>query len=504
MISQPTSPYPVASRPGWEPPARPAGRRRGIVALALVFAVLLGAGAVGAGVGISRSQTSYPSHWDPRIAPIASEVEGLRGLKYKHAVPVRFLSEREFKKLVAVDSSSIDAAGKREIERLTGVLRAVGLLKGDVDLRKAFDTASQGGTLAFYSPADEEIVVRGTKLDVSHRVTLAHELTHVLQDQHFDLEKIGERAAESEAGSADALDGLEEGDAVRIEDEYVAKLSKSDQDAYDAEQVSLRSQAEDDLATVPEVLQLLIGAPYAYGPVTVRVLDAVGGNDAVNRAFTSAAPSTRIYIEPGSLENQPVHAAEPTLGKGEKKDGEVESFGPFELYLTLATRLAPVAALDAADATLAGRAVAFKRGSDLCYRVAVVPKPGHAKIVRSSLSEWAKTATKGVIGGNSTSITMTACDPGKQAPGPDEAKLTEAGTILAVRDELVAEFAEEDNSVALSQCIGRVSVQNDALRQLFLDNADATEFTDEQYQQLGQGFALARSVCETDTSTGLR
>ena len=54
--------------------------------------------------------------------------------------------------------------------------------------------------LAFYDPDAKEVVIRGgTKfLDVPHRVVLAHELTHVLQDQHFDLnrlEALGARCA---------------------------------------------------------------------------------------------------------------------------------------------------------------------------------------------------------------------------------------------------------------------------------------------------------------------
>ena len=46
---------------------------------------------------------------------------------------------------------------------------------------------------------------------------LAHELTHVLQDQHFDLNKLRTDAA---AGADLAVLSLIEGDAVSIENEY--------------------------------------------------------------------------------------------------------------------------------------------------------------------------------------------------------------------------------------------------------------------------------------------
>ena len=49
------------------------------------------------------------------------------------------------------------------------------------------------GTLAYYDPSGEQVFVRGTELTPAVRVTLAHELAHVLQDQHFDLERLADQ-----------------------------------------------------------------------------------------------------------------------------------------------------------------------------------------------------------------------------------------------------------------------------------------------------------------------
>ena len=56
-------------------------------------------------------------------------------------------------------------------------------------------SVSDGGTLAFYDPTDERVRVRGTEMTVGLEVTLVHELTHALQDQHFDLERLNETRA---------------------------------------------------------------------------------------------------------------------------------------------------------------------------------------------------------------------------------------------------------------------------------------------------------------------
>ena len=57
----------------------------------------------------------------------------------------------------------------------------------------AYGDARQSGTLAYYDTKTEEIYVRGDVMDAAHRVTVADELTHVFQDQNFDL--LGARRA---------------------------------------------------------------------------------------------------------------------------------------------------------------------------------------------------------------------------------------------------------------------------------------------------------------------
>ena len=100
-----------------------------------------------------------------------------------------------FRKQVTSDRDNLTKRDEREIKTVTETLRAFGLLgRGGVDLFDAVNRAKGANVLAYYSPEDEEIVVRGTGALRSHdpHQTLAHELTHVLQDQHFDLPKIEE------------------------------------------------------------------------------------------------------------------------------------------------------------------------------------------------------------------------------------------------------------------------------------------------------------------------
>src|SRR5262245_56655055 len=55
-------------------------------------------------------------------------------------------------------------------------------MSGDFDLLKANEDLVDAGTAAFYGPDTQRVAVRGTDMTVEVRVTLAHELTHVLQE----------------------------------------------------------------------------------------------------------------------------------------------------------------------------------------------------------------------------------------------------------------------------------------------------------------------------------
>src|SRR5215510_12547680 len=209
----------------WGPaPARDDSMRfvgAAVLALVLLFSSAL----VYKGAASGRSW--FPKEWDSRILPIATEVAALRGLEFKHPVQVHYLEPKDFEKQLGTDGD-VDAAARAEAKRAEAVFRALGFIGGKTDLLKESQTSESSGTLAFYSPVTQMVYVRGTTLDVAHRVTIAHELTHVLQDQNFDLMKMQKLAQQSNTGDLSAYKGLVEGDAVRIQDQYLQQQSPAD------------------------------------------------------------------------------------------------------------------------------------------------------------------------------------------------------------------------------------------------------------------------------------
>jgi hypothetical protein len=334
------------------PPSSPAPagaaheRRRGQARwLGAAIVVLLVAAGVTAVAKAGDDEPAHPSRWDPRVADLAAFVERDRGLQFDHPVEVDFLSREDYRKLVTTDADELGDDDLKDLDEQSSVLRALGVASGKLDLAAALNDESDSGTLAFYDPSDKRVHVRGTKVTVGLKVTLVHELTHALQDQHFDLDDLLDDADDD--GQATARRALAEGDATRIEDDYVdSELSDADQQAYDDEHQGEVDQSEIGTADVPDFVQATFAAPYALGSPFVTMLVDKGGNKEVDRAFRHPPSTEEHLFDPVSfLAGE--RAKAPKLGL-KVDDDESGVLGPPTWYLVLGQRIDADQALDAA------------------------------------------------------------------------------------------------------------------------------------------------------------
>ncbi|MDQ1383037.1 MAG: hypothetical protein QOG65_416 [Actinomycetota bacterium] len=477
---------------------RDTGRSAGIV----VFVVLLAIAGAGVFTTTSSARSFFPKSWDPSIAPIAAEVASLRGLEFEHPVAIRYLAPKDFEKQIGSQEPP-NASARAEIQREESVFRALGFIGGKVDLLKEAQTQSTSDTLAYYDPPSQEIIVRGPKLDDAHRVTVAHELTHVLQDQHFDLQKLQERAADSKVTDGSGLKGLIEGDAVRIEQEYLKQLSAADHKEYDRENAAETTRVGSETSSVPDILRVLTSAPYEFGPQTVRVLVAAGGNRAVDAALTGAPPSSGVFVSTGDVAPA-VDVTVPALPADGVRVGPTEAFGPFETLLTLAMRVDPVVALSAADAVNGGEAVTYRSGGATCYRVAVQPRLGRSRpFLLAAFRAWAKGRSRSTVDLVPDGVQFTACDPGAGAPVPDSKPLSAAVTLLALRSNVTVAAASAHAAGDLARCVGRLFVAKPGVEKLVIAIGDGQP-TVRQATQLRQMSTATGVACRADSSAGLR
>jgi hypothetical protein len=359
--------------------------------------------------------------WDPRVEPVARAVERIRGLEFDHPVQAEFLSDSAFRKRVRSGVASLTEQQRRRLEDEAAELRALGLAAGDVDLAEALGQYAGDNVLAYYDASTKRITVRGTELTPATKVVLAHELTHALQDQHFDLTRL-DRTAKTSTGAA-ARQALVEGDATRTELLYLAGLG--DEERSQAEEVLFASggataPGQGAAADLPDILGAIYEAPYRLGPLLVDSLATVGGTRSIDRALRHPPSSDEGEFDPltAVTAHETKHVATPALRKGESKVGARDDFGAFSLYLFLASRLDTLRALQAADGWAGDAELAFRRNGTRCLRVAFA---GHSRTDTARIATALREATAELPSG-STEVRdlidraeLTACDPGTVA-----------------------------------------------------------------------------------------
>jgi hypothetical protein len=359
---------------------------------------------------------AHPDEWDGRVADLAAFVEDERGLDFDHPVYVDFLSAAEYSAQTTEEDVSLADGEREELDRYAGQLRALGVASGELDLFTAFNQVADGGTLAFYDPTDQRVRVRGTEMTVGLEVTIVHELTHALQDQHFDLDRL--YAPDLDGGGAAAFRGLAEGDALRVEDAYVTEeLTTTEQEAYDEEYAGELEGSKEATADVPPFVSATFGAPYALGRPFVEMLVNQDGNDAVDDAFDEPPTTEEHLFDPTSFLADEKPATDVTLGFDDDEEVMDEStFGATSWYLFLAERIDPKVAFDAARGWDGDAFGSVQRDGSTCVRLAFVGEDGDEEDeMATALGAWIEAmpgegAELDEVDGHPV---LASCDPGE-------------------------------------------------------------------------------------------
>ena len=252
-----------------------------------------GSGASSSGPA-STTTTTNPQDLDAVVNDIERFVERERGLKYKNTVEVRLAGEGDFQQLLLKDFDK-ERAGLTEQGE---VLSALGLVTNGEDIVSDSRSMLEIGVVGFYDPETKQLVVRGTSISPYVREVLAHELTHALDDQWFDLNRpqLDNVDDETDFGFL----ALTEGNARRIENAYLASLSDEEQTQAVQEQQELISE-HPELFSLPRILLTLLQAPYDDGLSFVQSLLSSGGQQALDHAFSSPPVTSEQILQPAKF-----------------------------------------------------------------------------------------------------------------------------------------------------------------------------------------------------------
>jgi hypothetical protein len=197
------------------------------------------------------------------------------------------------------------------------VLKLLGLIEPDADLRELTGSLFEQGVAGYYDTRDGRLRVvsgSGNSTRVIAEMTLAHELTHALEDQKYGFTE--------PSGNDDrdlAKTAMIEGTATALMYAYVQRYFTSEETLG-----GLLGSAFEDTGGLPPFLEAQVIFPYVGGDAFVeRLLQRAGGRwDLVNLAYTSRLPvSTEQILHPdayfGADQPQRVRVrAGAVLGKG--------------------------------------------------------------------------------------------------------------------------------------------------------------------------------------------
>src|SRR6185295_7511963 len=194
-------------------------------------------------------------------------------------------------------------------------LIALGLLPSGSSLRD-LTLDFQGSQVAgYYSPDKNELFVvsRSGGLGPAEEVTYSHEFTHQLQDENFNLDKLGTDAV-NQSDRALAQLALVEGDAVSVQNRWTT-ANLTPEEMGQLLTASLDPDALAALQRAPAYLRETSLFPYLSGNPFVESLIAGGGYQAVNDAFAKPPASTEqiLHTEKYAAGEAPKVVTIPTL-----------------------------------------------------------------------------------------------------------------------------------------------------------------------------------------------
>ena len=121
-----------------------------------------------------------------RVGDIVPKLAKLRHLDVLHPIPAEYQTKDAFRAFV---HKEIEKEGPHAHDQETALVQ-LGLLPAGKDLAKAEEDAFSSQAAAYYDPAQKKFfIVMVPDAPAILDMTSAHELTHGLQDQHFDLKK---------------------------------------------------------------------------------------------------------------------------------------------------------------------------------------------------------------------------------------------------------------------------------------------------------------------------
>jgi hypothetical protein len=274
---------------------------------------------------------------EPKLQEYMESVSEIRGLEFKQQVSMQTITREDLRDYLAERLDKYFPSEK--LEKVERTIQAFGLFPQDKDLREIVLDFQSQQVMGFYDPETKEFY-RIEEGEMEELVAI-HELTHALQDQHFDLQTLPMRKENNDDLSL-AVTALVEGDAQYVTLDYTYRKAGENLQTLSSyvERVHLQmmntAQPIPRFEDFPIFLTKIFIFPYTGG--LLFVMEGWTENwDKINGAYADLPASTEQILHPEKyFENRDYPTVltlpklDPVLGTGWELQ-ENNNFGEYAL-----------------------------------------------------------------------------------------------------------------------------------------------------------------------------
>jgi len=278
---------------------------------------------------------------------VIQRVEKLRGLEFTAPVRKGVKTREEISSYL--NEQIQEEYSREELEKEGRLLSKLGLIPSTIDYREFILKLLAEQVGGFYDQENKIFYIASWLPVEQQKPTMVHELTHALQDQHFNIEKIlDEDRAMQNDDRVMAHQALLEGDgmAVMLQD-TLDPMGRHFSELPDLAFVmqAMMSTMQDQFSVLndaPVYLQQILLFPYGYGASFLqKAWKDNPGWESINKIYSDLPVSTEQIIHPEKYfgvrdDPEPVSALDPAarLGSGWKVVYQ-NVLGEFSLALLL-------------------------------------------------------------------------------------------------------------------------------------------------------------------------
>ena len=232
-----------------------------------------------------------------QLNDIQNQVATMRELSILYDYPRYAISENQIYSIISEvfhDNITREAVQKQNV-----AYQALGLIDPTYDLYSYMLDRMGEGLAGFYLPMTDEVFIVSDKLNAIEKLVYAHEYTHTLLDQHFDISEISfYPLCKSEMDECSATMGLVDGDATFLMYRWLeAYASEEEIASVESAQFSPTDMEKSNNSHPPYMIR---DASFRYsdGRNFVDFLYQKGGWALIDQAYQQLPDTTEKILHP--------------------------------------------------------------------------------------------------------------------------------------------------------------------------------------------------------------